>query len=362
MRERITTRSLRVLGSGAALPGKPISTSDLLAKISERFGIHYPRFVNKIVKQLGIETRHICRNFELPLESPRTGDTNPDLAARALQEALAESELTPSEIGYLFGHTTSPHTLLPPNISWVADKIGYDGPYAELRQACTGFANCLQLAVGLFADGNCPAVAIVGSETGSVFFDPRTIEEDREQLVNMLQMGDGAGSIVLAPAGDNRPPRLEKIFFGTLGTEWKPGLSLEKGGSSQPFGTSGVATFKHDFQDIRKNGMLLFDAGAKAAQKAGIKLGDVDRILVHQANGRMGDLMGPHFGIPESKFVVDGDKVGNLGSASIWVALHRLRASAGLKENETVLVLGAESTKYLFGGFLYIHGTHVKKV
>src|SRR5438876_91220 len=58
---------------------------------------------------------------------------------------------------------------------------------------------------------------------------------------------------------------------------------------------------------------------------------------------------------PAEKFFVDADKVGNLGSASIWVALHHLRASGKLKSGDNVLILGAEATKYLYGGFVYTH-------
>ena len=45
----------------------------------------------------------------------------------------------------------------------------------------------------------------------------------------------------------------------------------------------------------------------------------------------------------------------NLGSAAIWVSLDRLRRSGRLRESDKVLVLGAEATKYLYGGFVYTH-------
>lgn len=44
----------------------------------------------------------------------------------------------------------------------------------ELRQACTGFANSLQIAIPRIAMLGKP-VAIVGSETGSVYFDYQRI-------------------------------------------------------------------------------------------------------------------------------------------------------------------------------------------
>ena len=87
--------------------------------------------------------------------------------------------------------------------------MAFRGPYLELRQACTGFANALAIAQGLASacDG---AVAIVGSETGSVHFDPLRAAEDSGQLVNFLQMGDGAAAVVLLALG----AEATKFMFG----------------------------------------------------------------------------------------------------------------------------------------------------
>jgi 3-oxoacyl-[acyl-carrier-protein] synthase-3 len=39
----------------------------------------------------------------------------------------------------------------------------------------------------------------------------------------------------------------------------------------------------------------------------------------------------------------------------MWLALDRLRRSGRLRPGHRVLVLGAEASKFMFGGFLYIH-------
>jgi 3-oxoacyl-[acyl-carrier-protein] synthase-3 len=53
--------------------------------------------------------------------------------------------------------------------------------------------------------------------------------------------------------------------------------------------------------------------------------------------------------------VVHANHLGNLGSAAIWVSFDRLRRSGKLKTGDTLLVLGAEATKYIYGGFVYRH-------
>ncbi len=166
------SRELKVLGMGMALPGPPVSTNELLGRMEKRFGVAVFRRGTALANRLKIATRHLCRDFKTRHEAPRPGNSNPDLAAAALHVALNEAHLSVRDFSYLIGHTTTPARLAPPNIALVADRLGFAGPYMELRQACTGFANALVIAQGLASVPGVKAVGIVGSETGSVHFDP----------------------------------------------------------------------------------------------------------------------------------------------------------------------------------------------
>ena len=230
--------------------------------------------------------------------------------------------------------------------------LDYGGPHIELRQACTGFANALMIAFGLLADPNARPVAIVGSETGSVFLDVETLGGASGQLVNLMQMGDGAGAIILGPAGQGREC-LRGAWFGAIGLGRSPGLQMLHGGSAHPAAAnSGPLTFEHDFAGVARTGADLFKAGAEAAAAMGVGIADVDRIIPHQASGRIGVQLAHHFDLPASRFFVDADRVGNTGSAAIWIALAELR-EAGLRSATRTLVLGAEATKYMHGGFVH---------
>ena len=54
---------LLVLGTGAALPGEPISTEELLTAVDRRFGLSLRRPGLAIARKLGIRTRHLCRDM-----------------------------------------------------------------------------------------------------------------------------------------------------------------------------------------------------------------------------------------------------------------------------------------------------------
>ena len=72
-------------------------------------------------------------------------------------------------------------------------------------------------------------------------------------------------------------------------------------------------------------------------------------MIPHQASGAVAQVFAAHFGIARAKVCDHGRRVGNLGSASIWAALHD--ALPKLTRGDRCLVLGAEATQYSFGGF-----------
>jgi 3-oxoacyl-[acyl-carrier-protein] synthase-3 len=347
-------RSVRLLGMGSAFPGRQTGTVDLLDRIYAHYGVDIRRQGVALAKRLGVRSRYLCRDFLLPQEAPRSGDTNAQLAARAVRGALEESRMAPEDLSYLIGHTTTPGSLLPPNIAEVADLIGYRGPFVELRQACTGFANALVMAFGLLHSPRGGPVAIVGSETGSVFFDPRRATENSGQLVNLLQMGDAASACILAPDGSDTSSRLSNVYYGHLGGGLDPAFRLTDGGSDRAHTPNTIAEFEHDPRSARERGTVLFGAGMRAVEGMGFDRRALDFFIPHQANGCMAEPLAGYLGVPQSRVFVNADRLGNTGSAAIWLALAELRTS--LSSGTTVCVLGAEAWKYMYGGFVYAHG------
>jgi 3-oxoacyl-[acyl-carrier-protein] synthase III len=342
---------LLVLGTGAALPGEAITTEELLAAVDDHFGLSLRRRGMAVAHKLGIRTRHLCRDMALRLEAPRQGHRNPELAARAVQSALLEAGLMAKDLAYLVGHTATPARLMPPNIGEVAELLDYGGPFVEFRQACTGFANALVFAQGVLRAGAGP-VAIVGSETGSVFFDPQRAREDSGQLVNLVQMGDGAAAVIVARDDERAGARLSHVYFGQMGRGRASGLAVADGGSDAPGCRVGFPEFHHDFAAISRSGLDLLLHCAAAAECTGS--GPADYILPHQANGRIDTILAGRLGVAADRIVVTADRLGNTGSAAIWLALTELRST--LESGRTVLALGAEATDFMFGGFRYHHG------
>jgi 3-oxoacyl-[acyl-carrier-protein] synthase III len=341
--------ALAVLGTGNALPGDPISTDQLLQHLAVRFGVDVRRRGTELARLLGISTRHLSRPLLQRIEGTRSEHSNAELSAQALRNALTRASARVSDLDYLIAHTATPGQLVPPNVAQVARLLSYTGPYVEIRQACTGFANALVFANGVLAQQPSGLVAIVGSETGSVYFDPLTVTTDKGQLVNLIQMGDGAAAIVLGAAGV-ADSQITEVFYGCSREHRPSAFHLSSGGSDAP--AAGLPQFEHNFQNIRRYGPSLFEQGAVVARTLGIDPQSMDYVIPHQANGHLAAIMAQYLGLASSRVFVNAGRVGNTGSAAIWLAFDELltRVRAG----ESVLAFGAEATAYMFGGFRYV--------
>lgn len=350
MNVRFSKNSLKLLGSGSALPGSAVSNDELLAALAAHCGPGAAKLAQKFADRLGIRSRHVSRDLGSATSGTLNGFDAPTLCRIALNQAGAGAAMS-----YLIGHTSTPHTLLPPNVAWVADELGYAGPYLELRQACTGFASGLAIAAAMIAEDDRATIGIVGSETGSPFFDISNDFVDREQLINFVQMGDGAGAVLLGADDASGRQTISDMFVGQIGLGMQPGISLQGGGSIDPGCHAGLPFFRHCAKDVRAHGVKLIEAGIAAVMSRGHSLGDFDWIIPHQASGRIAEQFAARYPETKDKILVTADSLGNLGSAAIWVSFDRLRHAGKLEPGQRVLVLGAEASKYLYGGFVYAH-------
>ncbi|GLS84034.1 3-oxoacyl-ACP synthase III family protein [Paraferrimonas haliotis] len=349
MAVKFAKQELSLLAANAILPNDSVSNEQLLEALGQHVSSKYVRQAKVMLKRLGIEQRHLSRRLDA--RRSQASPTGVDMAQQLISEALAKANLATSQLDYLVTHTTTPHTQVPPNAAWLADTLNYHGPYMELRQACCGFANALQVASGLCANGD-QHIAIVGSETGSVYFDIDESFIDRGQLVNYVQMGDGAGGVIVAPCNGERA-KISDIYLGQIGVGKSPGFYLDGGANS--VGDGQMARFDHDFSAVRTHGPKLFEHGLAAITARGYCLDDFRYILPHQANGHIDSLLAKELGISPSRIINHAKRFGNLGSAAIWVSFATALAELPLEAGDKVLILGAEATKYLYGGFVYTH-------
>ncbi|ACA87452.1 3-oxoacyl-ACP synthase III family protein [Shewanella woodyi] len=346
---KFAKNGLTLLSSAYVLPNEVVSNQELLEALGQLCGPLAKRKAKSIAKRLGVESRHLVRDLTSAKSQPSPNSIA--LGVDVLNQALVQAGLDVNELEYLLSHTCTPHTQVPPNAAWLADELRFQGPYLELRQACTGFANALQIASTFCTTDEAP-VAIVGTETGSVYFEIAKAFLTTEQLVNYVQMGDGAGAVILGPAKKGEG-QLTDIYFGQIGEGKAPGFYLDSG--SMDVGKGEMTRFHHNTEAVRANGSQLFELGLQAVLSRGYQLDDFRYILPHQANGYIDLMLAEALGIEPERIINDAKGLGNLGSAAIWVSFAKLVNSGKLRRGDKVLILGAEATKYLYGGFVYHH-------
>src|SRR5262245_42977179 len=105
--ERQRVRTVYVTGAGSFLPCEMVSNEQVDQRVG-RAGGNQPRLRRRILKANGIEGRHYAID-----EQGRQTHLNEELAAEAVQRALAARGLGVDDIDMLAFGTTIPDVLMP---------------------------------------------------------------------------------------------------------------------------------------------------------------------------------------------------------------------------------------------------------
>ncbi|MBM3267959.1 MAG: ketoacyl-ACP synthase III [Candidatus Sericytochromatia bacterium] len=300
-------RPARLLGTGAHLPGPPLSNADLIARTGLRLTPDW------IVRHTGIRTRHWA--------DPAV--TTAEIAAAAAREALAASGVAAVDLARIWLATISGDWPTPATACAIQARLGARCPALDLNSACAGFLFAIEHAMRGVDTGLSPTLAI-GAELRSRFVNPR----DRRTAPIF---GDGAGAVVLGPA--SRPDEgFVAILLETEGAQEQLVL-VPAGGSAEPASAESVAAGRHcivirDPAELTRRGVDAMVALVDRACGAfGVRPGDVDLLIPHQANGVMLERIVERLSIPPERCLLTVADTGNTVGASLAIALHRAQAS-----------------------------------
>ena len=294
----------------------------------------------KITEKTGITERHIVKEDECAS----------DLAVQACEKLLKTHVCRRDDIDFLLLCTQSPDYFLPSTACVIQDRLGLPTTCGALdfNLGCSGFVYGLGLAKGLIETAQAKNILLVTAETYSKYIHEndrsvRTIFGDgaAATLIQAIQVGDETSDEPIGP-----------FIYGTDGRGAK-NLIVPVGGMRQRT-CSANETHLDEFGNERApsnlymNGGEIFsftlravpDAVARLLEISRLHLQDIDLIVFHQANRYMLDHLRKKLKIPEEKFVVDMEHVGNTVSSSIPIALSNAAASGRLKDGQRVMVVG----------------------
>jgi len=311
-----------ILGTGSAAPDNVVTTHDL-EKIMDTND-------EWIVQRTGIKSRHIA----LP------GEKFSDFAVPAAQQALARSGLVAADLDMILAGTMTPDQLMPSGACTVQALLGADKATAmDICAACSGFIYGLSIADKYLKCDPSLNILVIGGEIVSHHLD----WDDRTTAV---LFGDAVGAAVVgARETGHRLLAVETGSNGNLGDL----LYIEGTGSKTPV----TKDFDIDNNYIKMRGREIFkhaiknmvEVSNRALASAGKTVDQVTKIIPHQANMRIIEMLAKQFKKPMDEVFVNIDRYGNTSAGTIPVALNEAANSDFLEPGDLVLMT-------VFGGGL----------
>lgn len=307
-----------ILGTGSYLPEREVGNEEVAA-------------------WCGITAQWIEERTEILTRRYAASDeATSDLAVHAVTRALQAAGITADQLDYLIVSTSTGDFPQPPTAYLVQNVIGASGAACfDINVVCSGFVYGLELAHRLLAGRPQGYAVVVGADVYSRILD----HADHRTTV---LLGDGAGAAVVGPVRDGH---------GFLGTELSSSgeahrlIRVEAGGSRTPLTPhtvdEGGHFFRMDGRGVRDFVMEhvppILD---RLLRSAGIGADIVDHFVPHQPNGVLLSRLVEKSGMTGARTHRTLERYGNVGSASVPVALDDGVRSGAIRDGDVVLLAG----------------------
>lgn len=268
-----------------------------------------------ILSRTGISSRSIAQAHE----------TTSYMAAKAAEQALADSGLDKDDIDLILVATCTPDQFFPSVACNVqhALKIKKPIPAFDISAACSGFVYAMDIARQYIATGTAKNILIIGSESMSRVVD----WSDRSICV---LFGDGAGAVILSAS--ERPGILGSVLHSAYDEEKL--LELE----NTTFGTQ-QATINMRGNEVFKIAVnIMGDVVNEVLKESKLDKSDINWLIPHQANIRIIQAIAKKLSLPMSQVIVTIANQGNTSAASIPLALDYSIRNNKIKRDEVLLI------------------------
>lgn len=259
-----------------------------------------------------------------------------DLALLAAEQCLERAGVSASEVDLILVATITPDHASPSTACHLQKSLGCIAPAMDINAACAGFMYGLVTAGQFVANGASRCALVVGAEVMSRTINPADVK-------TYPLFGDGAGAVLLRPTAD----KSKGLLSYTLGAEGCGGqlLCIPSGGSRQPLTPEALLAGEHFLQMEGRSVFkwavrVVADSTNDCLAHAGLKMRDIDSMILHQANIRIIDSAVSDFSIDRQKVFVNLDRYGNTSAASIPLALDEALNSGHLRPGQRAVMCG----------------------
>ncbi|WP_175409059.1 3-oxoacyl-ACP synthase III family protein [Streptomyces sp. TRM64462] len=261
-----------------------------------------------------------------------------DLATAAGRRALADAGLTADSVDLLLYAGISEDVEEPATAHIVADRLGVHAPVFDVKNACNGMLNGLQVADALVRDGQCRRALVVTGELGSRVAGWDV--PDRRELALRLPAfttGDlGAALLVEAAA----TPGILGTYFTANSAGWRAATL-----GNPHFGPDDPA---HARIRIDSDALLASFAGMETSARdalhaLGHKVDDLAVVCVHQASVPFTQAFCDALGVRPDQIALTFPRHGNATTASLPLQLAEALADGRLRRGDLVGLFGLAS-------------------
>jgi 3-oxoacyl-[acyl-carrier-protein] synthase-3 len=306
----------KIVGVGAYAP-KRILTNAELEKMVETSG-------EWIVQRTGIRERRIVDENE----------ATSDLALRAAQQALERAGVEPEEIDFIVVGTTTGDMAFPTTANLVQHRLGCrNAGSMDLYAACAGSVYSLSVGSQYIQTGKYRTVLCVGAECLSRITD----YTDRGTCI---LLADAAGAAVLR-ASEDESGIIDTDLYSD-GRYWE--LLYQPGGGSRHPATHETVDKRMHYAKMKGNEVfkvavrMFGEAAERILVRNGFTAADLDVFIPHQANLRIIEAAVKRLKVPMEKVVINVDRYGNTGAASVYVAMEEAWSAKRLSTGDLVLL------------------------
>jgi 3-oxoacyl-[acyl-carrier-protein] synthase-3 len=306
----------KIVGVGAYAPQRVLTNADLekMVKTSDEW----------IVQRTGIRERRIAAENE----------ATSDLALRAAQQAMERAGVEPEEIDFIVVGTTTGDMAFPTTANLVQHRLGCrNAGSMDLYAACAGSVYSLSVGAQYVQTGKYRTVLCVGAECLSRITD----YTDRGTCI---LLADAAGAAVLRAAEDESGIIDTDLYSD--GRYWE--LLYQPGGGSRNPATHETVDQRMHYAKMKGNEVfkvavrMFGEAAERILTRNGFSAEDLDLFIPHQANLRIIEAAVKRLKVPMEKVVINVDRYGNTGAASVYVAMEEAWSAKRLNAGDLVLL------------------------
>jgi 3-oxoacyl-[acyl-carrier-protein] synthase-3 len=280
-----------------------------------------PMAADEVLQKTGIEERRY------------TSQSLEEMTLQAARGALAHSGRGPEEIGAVLVCTCTSTRMVPSLATWLSGQLGIFQTHAscDIVAACAGMAYGLSDATRILQEVQRPVLVVCVEKFSDKIGNVRT---------SRMLFGDGAAAVVVGVAPPGEPPDIEYLQTFASG----PASEVNSIIWPNPAFDNNLTIYGPEVKALAGRYIKqMIDELKVLPDPDGVKaslLESIDLIVPHQANKTMVTDLALKAGLSSDSLYFNIEKVGNVSSASIPLAIHDAVRDGVIKEPVRIFAPG----------------------